>query len=278
MSPALLLKSKSGDWPEGLANRSGYVGRNLMVHAGDAVAVKPDKRRSAEGFNKSLSVNDLYFGEGRKLGTFQSFGIAIDTGSVMAHLRTTLDKSPRWLQKLAHPILLKIAARIGAFYFRNSVVFSSIIEDLPYLHNRVLSDPNAKNGMRFEYQYADELRERNDLFRRSLLRKLGRHRATVLTRPLNLNFGHPCGTCRFGDDSATSVLDASNRAHDVANLYVVDASFFPSSSGTNPSLTIAANALRVAGLIDERLASTQTQTPTQSTPPDAVYSPRRQAR
>ena len=62
----------------------------------------------------------------------------------------------------------------------------------------------------------------------------------------NQRIAHVCGTCRFGDDPASSVLDRNNRAHGVANLYVVDASFFPSSGGTNPALTIAANALRVA--------------------------------
>jgi choline dehydrogenase-like flavoprotein len=62
----------------------------------------------------------------------------------------------------------------------------------------------------------------------------------------NQRIAHVCGTCRFGTDPADSVLDANNRAHGLANLYVVDASFFPSSGGTNPSLTIAANALRVA--------------------------------
>ncbi len=264
MTPVLLLKSKSGDWPEGLANRTGLVGRNLMVHAGDMIAVNPDKRCSGAGFNKSLSMNDFYFSEGRKLGTFQSFGIEINTGSVLAHLRTSLDKGPAWLRSLAHPKLLRIAARIGAFYYRNAVVFASIIEDLPYLHNRVVHDENAKNGMRFDYQYTDELRERNELFRRSLIGKLGRRRVAVLTRPMNLNFGHSCGTCRFGDDPETSVLDSSNRAHDVENLYVVDASFFPSSSGTNPGLTIAANALRVAGVIDERLGTSSAQSSPQS--------------
>jgi choline dehydrogenase-like flavoprotein len=68
-----------------------------------------------------------------------------------------------------------------------------------------------------------------------------------------LNFGHACGTLRAGDDPATSVLDGSNRAHELDNLYVSDASFFPSSGGTNPSLTIAANGLRVAEIIDRRL-------------------------
>ncbi len=56
---------------------------------------------------------------------------------------------------------------------------------------------------------------------------------------------HQCGTCRFGEDANTSVLDINCRTHDVDNLYVVDGSFFPSSAAVNPSLTIIANALRV---------------------------------
>jgi choline dehydrogenase-like flavoprotein len=76
-------------------------------------------------------------------------------------------------------------------------------------------------------------------------------------RPLQptgaLNGGHVCGTCRFGDDPQTSVLDRDNRAHDLDNLYVLDASFFPSSGGINPSLTIAANSLRATDKIAQRL-------------------------
>jgi choline dehydrogenase-like flavoprotein len=62
----------------------------------------------------------------------------------------------------------------------------------------------------------------------------------------NERIAHACGTCRFGEDPTTSVLDPTNRAHALDNLYVVDSSFFPTSGGTNPGLTIAANALRVA--------------------------------
>jgi choline dehydrogenase-like flavoprotein len=74
---------------------------------------------------------------------------------------------------------------------------------------------------------------------------------TLRTGANNSNLGHVCGTCRFGADPTTSVLDPQNRAHEVDNLYVVDASFFPSSSGLNPSLTVAANALRVAAHIEQ---------------------------
>jgi choline dehydrogenase-like flavoprotein len=110
--------------------------------------------------------------------------------------------------------------------------------------------------MRFEYTFRDELLERNRLFRAEFRKRLSPHHSVVfLGGEDNLNYGHPCGTCRFGDDPAASVLDRNNRAHDVENLYAVDSSFFPSSGGNNPSLTIAANALRVSEAIHSRLAS-----------------------
>jgi choline dehydrogenase-like flavoprotein len=65
--------------------------------------------------------------------------------------------------------------------------------------------------------------------------------------------GHQCGTCCFGEDSQTSVLDVNCRTHDVNNLYVVDGSFFPSSSAVNPTLTIIANAIRVAEHLRSRM-------------------------
>jgi choline dehydrogenase-like flavoprotein len=253
MSPVLLLQSASDVWPRGLANGTDLVGRNLMVHSGDMIAVRPERSEESVGPTKSLSLNDFYFCDGRKLGNLQSVGIPVSGGVVLTHLRSVVDKSAsRWL-KASRPFL-RFAATFGAHYFRNAVVFGSIVEDLPYHHNRIVVDRAASNGMRFEYRYPDELRERNALFRRRLADVLGGRRVVSLTRDSNLNFGHPCGTVRFGDDPAASVLDRDNRAHDVPNLFVVDASFFPSSGGTNPSLTIAANALRVALAIDRQLA------------------------
>lgn len=265
MTPVLLLNSKSEAWPDGLANRSGLVGRNLMFHVSDFIVVKPTKRLSIAGPQKSLAFNDLYFSEGEKLGTFQTAGAAVTPGKIIQYLRDVAERDPTWWKKLASPRplwwrkLSSPAIRLVAliayhlFNFKNAAVWASIVEDLPYYDNRVIPDPRARNGMRFEYRYTGELRTRVLSFRRRLAKALGPHRTIVLSGENNINYGHVCGTCRFGDDPETSVLDKNNRAHDLSNLYVADASFFPSSGGTNPSLTIAANALRVAEVIHKQL-------------------------
>ena len=255
-SPIILLKSTSTNWPNGLANRSGHVGRNLMWHASDFIAVRPRKARALIGPKKALALSDFYISNGVKLGTFQSVGVPVNQEYVFSFFRSRLQKAPKWQQAIVPPLFLKFIARAAAFYFRSTAVFAAITEDLPYFENRVYVDANAKNGMRFSYRYPEELRTRSVLFRRKIKAALRpRYRTIVLTGKNNLNFGHACGTCRFGNDPATSVLNPENRAHDVQNLYVCDASFFPSSGGTNPSLTIAANAIRVAEAIHSQLAT-----------------------
>ena len=265
MSPIILLNSRSDAWPDGLANKSGLVGRNLMFHVSDFFAVTPIERLSADGPAKSLALNDFYVHMGNKYGTFQTAGAAIVPGQIMQYLRDIAQKEPTWWKRLASPRptwwrkLSSPAVRLVAlllyhvFNFKNAAIWASIIEDLPYHDNRVVADPRARNGMRFEYRYTDELKARVAAFRALLTKAVSPHRTIVLSGENNINFGHVCGTCRFGDDPSKSVLNRDNRAHGLANLYVVDASFFPSSGGTNPSLTIAANALRVAEAINCRL-------------------------
>ena len=265
MTPVLLLNSKSEAWPQGLANQSGLVGRNLMFHAGDFVALKPLKAVSGVGPQKTLAINDFYHTEGQKLGTFQTLGAAISVGHIMQYMRDVAERDPEWWKKLAsiRPYwwrkLSSPAVRLVALFmyyvlnFRNAAVWTNIIEDLPYFDNRIIADPRANNGMRFEYRYSEELKNRVLIFRKRLAKALSPHKMIVLSSDYSINYAHVSGTCRFGDDPETSVLDRNNRAHSLSNLYVVDASFFPSSGGTNPSLTIAANALRVAGGIDQQL-------------------------
>ncbi|TPV95058.1 MAG: GMC family oxidoreductase [Myxococcales bacterium FL481] len=256
ISPAVLLRSTSDASPDGLANRSGQVGRNLMMHTSDFVALQPPADLSADGPAKALSCNDFYVHGGVKLGTFQSVGMPINRGVIEFFLKSRARRGGRTIPGVG-AIVRKVAARIGARLFRSAVVFSSVIEDLPYSHNRILLDPQDPNGMRFAYQFPDELRWRNERMREALRRRLpGNVGMLVLTGERNLNFGHVSGTCRMGDDPETSVVDADQRCHDLDNLYVADASVFPTSGGINPSLTIAALALRVADRISARLPAT----------------------
>jgi choline dehydrogenase-like flavoprotein len=256
-TPVLLLRSRSADWPQGLANSSGVVGRNLMLHTSDFLLIDPRQERSAAGPIKSISLNDFYFDRRGKLGTLQSVGLRPQAPFILAYLRYLEEKDPRWWRRPLSRHLPRLAELASRRFARGSV-FSTIVEDLPYPDNRVFVDPGAPNGFRFAYAYSGELRRRNQLFRRELRRRLApRLQLRVVTGGSNnINYGHACGTCRFGDDPATSVLDRNNRAHDLDNLYVSDGSFFPSSGGTNPSLTIAANALRVAGIIAGALGGT----------------------
>jgi len=265
MTPVLLLNSSNREWPDGLANRSGLVGRNLMFHVSDFIAIRPLTKLPFAGPNKGLALNDFYQIAGEKLGTLQSVGATINVPEIMQFMRDAAETDPTWWRKLASPKpywwrkLSSPAVRLVAAFayhvldFKSAAVWATIVEDLPYLDNRIVADPGTANGMRFEYHYRNELRQRVRSFRRRLAEALRPHRTMVLSGENNLNFGHVCGTCRFGDDAQSSVLNRDNRAHGLSNLYVVDASFFPSSGGTNPSLTIAANALRVAGAIDEQL-------------------------
>jgi choline dehydrogenase-like flavoprotein len=251
-TPVLLLKSRSESWPQGLANSSGLVGRNLMFHASDFIAFWPKQKYSRRGPNKTIAFRDLYSVDGRKLGEFQSTGLAAGYGNVLYALRLLFDQSR--LKKLT-PVrqLLRIPAYLASKFFGVATVFATIVEDLPYEDNRVLVDESRPSGMRFEYSLRREFRSRVMEMRRRVREQLSSLRSIPMNFGVSLNYGHPCGTCKAGNDPATSVVDKDCKAHELANLYVLDSSFMPTSGGTNPGLTIAANALRVADAIDEKL-------------------------
>ena len=254
-TPVLLLNSRSREWPDGLANQSGEVGRNLMLHASDILAVDHQDKLAATTPMKSISLNDFYLQGDRKLGTLQSVGLPLVPPIILSYLRYMEEKDPRAFRLAVSDRLPALAQRAATRYARTSLM-TTIVEDLPYPDNRVIADPAAPGGRRFVYSYSPDLAQRSRELRLEFARRLApRHKVTSITGGQNnINYGHVCGTCRFGDDPATSVLDPTNRAHGLDNLYVVDASFFPSSGGTNPSLTIAANALRVGGIIHQSLA------------------------
>ncbi|MEB4212251.1 GMC family oxidoreductase [Mycobacterium sp. 94-17] len=252
-TPALLLNSRSVEWPHGLANDSDLVGRNLMRHLAASYKIWPPRDRTVVTDTKEIGLNDFYFMDGQKYGTVQSFGPVPPI--------EMMNNRPGWWPKalrLMHPAHRRIHQR----FFSGGQTLAAIMEDLPYLDNRVLpSDrpsPDGRQRMQIHYRlHASEI-ERRAVFAQQVTQALKPfHKVIRRSADNNTALAHACGTCRFGTDPDTSVLNPQNRAHTVDNLYVVDASFFPSSTGLNPSLTIAANALRVAAHLNEAHFSTR---------------------
>jgi choline dehydrogenase-like flavoprotein len=246
VTPALLLNSRSAEWPRGLANGSDWVGRNLMRHLVDLIEIWPHRDSHITAPNKEIGLNDFYFWEGQKYGTVQSFG----SMPPMELLTNSPGSWPKAL-RLMNPVVRRVYER----FFNGGLVLAAMLEDLPYLDNRVLpserSTTDGRQRLRIQYRFHASETERHPVFLQQVNDVLQPFRKMNLRGAKdNRAMAHVCGTCRFGTDPKSSVLDSQNRAHEVENLYVVDSSFFPSSTGLNPSLTIAANALRVAEHID----------------------------
>ncbi len=239
-TPALLLASRGPDWPHGVANGSGAVGRHLMRHGIDIWALRGASPVETADDAKAIAFTDFYARAGEKLGAVQSFGVP----APLAYLHRQPSVPLRWR-------LGPLSSWLWRRYAKTPLM-ASILEDFPYPDNRLTLESDGRPHVTYRL-HESELRRRRTLqgLLRSAFRGLG---ATLVSgRDAPKALGHVCGTCRFGDDPKTSVLDRDNRAHGIDNLYVVDASFFPSSGGINPALTVAANALRVAGRIADRL-------------------------
>jgi choline dehydrogenase-like flavoprotein len=228
-SAALLLASAAARHPRGLANSSGLVGRNLMLHNNAHVVAVDLNQRNDVTFQKTLSVNDWYHdgGDGFPLGAMQLIG---KVQGVMMRAG-----APRGIPRTALDLLA-----------RRSVEWLIMAEDLPSPDSRVLVDGA---GRITTARVARGVRTHRLLLARAkrLLRDAGYD--AILTQHFDISMNsHQCGTVVCGTDPATSVLDPWCRSHDVENLWVIDGGFFPSSAAMNPALTIAAQALRaVAG-------------------------------
>jgi choline dehydrogenase-like flavoprotein len=238
-SAALLLASANDHHPDGLGNSSGQVGRNLMLHNNSSL-IAISKVPNPTVFEKTLGINDFYYGDGERdfpLGAMQMLG-----------------KSDAYTMSLDAP-----DADDPGYLAAHALDFWLTTEDLPRSANRVTLGPDG--GVRLDYTPNNlEAHERLTTKFRGLLDAM-RCRDDVVSRHSYLGgrlgisgVAHQNGTTRFGHDPSTSVLDVECRLHDVDNAYVVDAGFFVSSSAVNPTLTIIANALRVAAHIADRLA------------------------
>jgi choline dehydrogenase-like flavoprotein len=233
-SAALLLKSASDKHPNGLANSSGMVGRNLMLHNHSALIAIADKPNPT-AFQKTLGFNDFYFGSNDHnypLGQVQLTGKSkwnrLDTFSP--------DSIPK-------PTLEYMAAHAVDWWLTT--------EDLPDPNNRVTLTKDGKIKLDFAHNNVKSHDELLNVWQ-TYLRKIGFFMFMFKKVPLSAVW-HQVGTCKFGSDPTTTVLNLDCRTHDVDNLYVVDGSFFPSMGAMNPTLTIVANALRVGDRLKDLL-------------------------
>jgi len=231
-SAALLLRSTSDRHPAGLANSSGLVGTRYMAHLATMMQGFHPLRKNSTVFQKTVAINDFYLRGPRTsypLGQIQSQG---RTHGVMA--QTVVP----WIPVQAYD-----------FWVSRGVDWLVMSEDLPAAANRVTIDSLGRIQLHYRPNNVTA-HKRLVAETKRILRRLG-YWLVVKHSHGSTNTTHQCGTLCFGTDPRTSVLDPYCRAHDVENLFVVDASFFPSSAAVNPGLTIAAQALRVADHIRE---------------------------
>jgi choline dehydrogenase-like flavoprotein len=244
-SAKLLLNSANDQHPNGLANGSDQLGRNYMFHNCKAV-VALSKEPNETVFQKTIGLNDFYFGA-------PDFDFPV--GNVQM-----VGKSNAEAMKGEEPKLTKLAPHFSlAEVAKHAVDFWLTTEDLPMPENRVTVDKDGQVHLAYT---ATNDKEAERLYHelKELLNHVGLADHHVLGKNFYMHMdistagvAHQAGTCRFGDDAATSVLDANCKAHELDNLYVVDTSFFPSIGAVNPALTAMANALRVGAHLAERL-------------------------
>ena len=243
-SAALLLRSVSDKHPRGLANSSDVVGRHYMAHLNSAV-VAISKAPNETKFQKTLGLNDYYWG-------------ADDSDLPLGHI-SMLGKSDRHTLRTGAP---RFAPGPALDYVaRHAIDFWLTTEDLPDPSNRVTVDRQANIHLAKSYRNTEPHKRLLGKLK-DLLGPLGCHtmmsipRWSVLSQQIPIaGIAHQCGTVRFGTHPRQSALDVNCKAHDVDNLYVVDTSFFPSSSAVNPALTTIANALRVGDHLLDRLGA-----------------------
>lgn len=232
-SAVLLLRSANDEMPNGLANSSDQVGRNFMNHNTSAMLAIDPRRKNDAIYQKTIGVNDFYLEDGEggpPLGNVQLLG-RVSAPILKANLRY-------------------LPSGLVSLVARHAVDWYLMSEDLPNPDSRVSVDDAGRIVL--DWQRNNMAPHRKLVTRmRGLFKRAGY--PIVLTKSFDRRTpSHQCGTVRFGNDPTKAPLDPYCRTHDHPNLFVVDASFMPSSAAVNPALTVAAQALRAADHIAQR--------------------------
>ena len=234
-SAALLLRSAGDRHPTGLANSSGLVGRRYMAHLATMISARHWRRKNDIVFQKTVGLNDFY-------------NAGSHTPVPLGHVQSQGRTDALVLKSEAPSYARRLPLSWYEWWASKAVDWLVMTEDLPLPDNRVTL--TADGGIRLHYVPS------NTRAHARLVNKMRRMLLSFGLVPVTHSLGtrnttHQCGTLVFGTDPRASVLDPFCRTHDVENLFVVDASFFPSSAAVNPGLTIVAQALRTADHIRE---------------------------
>jgi choline dehydrogenase-like flavoprotein len=242
-TPMVLLNSKNSHFPHGIGNSFDLVGRNLMRHLIDFYYIKTPTSYKAHGHLNELSASDFYTENEKRWGVL-SMVPGLMPPDLMARefcerisVQLHLPFSEFWLLPIVKRIIMKLT--------KDRIVVTAINEDEPLRENRIM--PNSKiDDVKIHYKIS-----KNDH------RKIKESRIFLkkFFKPLSVNLlkvaedksflAHVCGTCKMSTNPETGVVDPKGKVFGTDNLYIADSSIFASSSGVNPSLTIAACALKI---------------------------------
>jgi len=226
------------------AQKNENAGRYLMFHFSDFLGLKVKGSRKEASQNRILTTDSLYEKSGG--GLIQSATLSFDVVFFRRQLTAIVNKNSV-IGLLFRPVAIELASKFLFTIFKNFYIFGTIFKDPPRRDNRLY----IENGLwMINYNYSSEVLQQQRVLRELLKSKLSPF-ATMffLNKVANLNFGHACGTMRSGLSPTNSVVDAHFRLHEYDNIFVADASVFPTSGGVNPSLTVATVGLIVADQI-----------------------------
>ena len=254
-TPRLLLNSASSRFPDGLANSSGLVGKNLMLHPWPQVRGYVEEEVDGDRAPQTVMWSKEFYETNRERGFVRGYTMQYSRGTGPVNEAVMSMEAGQLPWGRDHHSVYRTL-----LYRRLQVGIAC--EDLPEEHNRVVLDPELKdsNGIpapKIEYTISENtaaMMEHGIARATDILKEAGAK--NIYTSRTSLNYpGHLLGTARMGKDPSRSVVNEWGRSHDVKNLFIVDGSIWVTSGGVNPTSTIQALALYIADSMKRRLAN-----------------------
>jgi choline dehydrogenase-like flavoprotein len=254
-TPRLLLNSASSRFPQGLANSSGLVGKNLMLHPWPQVFGHVDEEVDGDRGPQTVMWSKQFYETDPSRDFVRGYTLQFSRATGPANEAITSAAAGRLPWGRDHH-------RVYRTLLHRRLVIGVACEDLPEEHNRVTLDPMLKDGHgipapRIDYTISENTRRmmEHGIARASEIMTMAGAKNIYCSRTLLNSPGHLLGTARMGLDPKRSVVNEWGRCHDVKNLFIVDGSIWVTSGGVNPTSTIQALALYIADSIKQRLAT-----------------------